>query len=262
MWRRTIRNLATASLGVLVIPAILALGTPSSRHSRAAQRPPTSPKGVQHRVARPGPRSQDEKKALEEFLEAYRLAPGQNLKRVPPPRPPGIRFWYGPEDRKGRGRLNTARAMVFGWRDPDRLEIWADLFGGEDGWAIRELPRRLHMGIDPLEVEGDPELLVSAVSGDWIVREGVPDEDLIRPLEAILQRTLRRRITLALRRVERDVVVARGRYRPSPLPGRDRVEVEIYARRLNMGDGGDRHWENFPGLLDKVALWIGRRTIN
>jgi hypothetical protein len=262
MWRRTIRNLATSSLGVLVIPAILALGMPSSRHTGAAQRPPTSPKGGQVRVAEPGPRSPDEKKALEGFLEAYRLAPGQNLKRVPPPRPAGIRFWYGPTDRKGRGRLTTARAMVLGWRDPDRLEIWADLFGREQGWAIRELSRWMRMGIDPLEVEGDPELLTSEVSGDWIVREGISAEELIRPLEAILQRTLRRRITLALHRVERDVMVARGRYRPAPLPGHDRVEVEIYARRLNLGDGGDRHWENFPGLLDKLALWIGRRIIN
>jgi hypothetical protein len=70
MWRRTIRNLATSSLGVLVIPAILALGMPSSRHTGAAQRPPTSPKGGQVRVAKPGPRSPDEKKALEGFLEA------------------------------------------------------------------------------------------------------------------------------------------------------------------------------------------------
>jgi hypothetical protein len=262
MWRPTIRNLATASLGILVIPAILALGMPSSRHTGAAQRPPTSPKGVQVPVAKPEPGNPDEKKALEGFLEAYRLAPGQNLKRVPPPRPAGIRFWYGPTSRKGRGRLNTARAMVLGWRDPDRLEIWADLFSGEEGWAIRELPRALRMGVDPLEVEGDPELLVSPVSGDWIVRQGVPAEELIRPLEAILQRTLRRRFTLTLRQVERDVVVARGRYRPSPLPGHDRVEVEIYARKLDLGEGGDRQWENFPGLLDKVALWIRRRIIN
>ena len=97
------------------------------------------------------------------------------------------------------------------------LSTW--MFGRSEGWTIRELPRCAGMGLHSYEIEGDPELLKTEVGGDWIVRKGVPAEQLVQPLEAILQRAIRQRITLALRRVEREVVVARGRYRPSPLPG-------------------------------------------
>jgi hypothetical protein len=57
-------------------------------------------------------------------------------------------------------------------------------------------------------------------------------------------------------------VVVRGRYRASPLPGHDRAEVEIYARGVIPRERGGWHWEAFPALLDKLALWIGRRIIN
>ena len=48
------------------------------------------------------------------------------------------------------------------------------------------------MDIYPIEIEGDPELLRTKVSGDWVYRQGVPDEQMVRSLEAILQRILRR----------------------------------------------------------------------
>ena len=71
-----------------LIPAIIALEMPSSRHTRAAQGPPAPPVRLQRPMGRKA-QSPDEKKALADFLEAYRLAPGQDLKRVPPPRPVG-----------------------------------------------------------------------------------------------------------------------------------------------------------------------------
>ena len=110
--------------------------------------------------------------------------------------------------------LHRLRAMVLDWHDPDRLDVSVSAYGGSGGWTIRQIPRLLRMVRYSYEIEGDPELLKTEVSGDWIVREGVPAERLVRPLEASLQRAIRRRMTLALRRVEREVVIARGRYHP------------------------------------------------
>ena len=128
------------------------------------------------------------------------------------------------------------------------------MFGDKEGWSIRTLPQSIAMGIDPSAIEGDAELLKTKVSGDWIVREGVPAEQLILRLEAILQRAVRQRITLTLRRVERDVVVARGRYRSSPLPVHGEGEIEIYSRTRpgrrrgqwgrNLSGASSREWEN------------------
>ena len=138
----------------------------------------------------------------------------------------------------------------------------SSMFGSAEGLTIRELPRWLNMGLYSYEIEGDPKLLNTEVGGDWIVREDVPAEQLIQPLEAILQRAIRQRITLALRRVERDVVVARGRYRHSPLPGHADGEIEIYARELDQDDDRASGAGVLPAFLNWTAEWIGRPIVN
>jgi hypothetical protein len=206
----------------------------------------------------------DEDNALAEFLDAYRLVPGQNLKRIPPPRPKGIRVWYGRhKPALGHvGDLNLARALAFDWRDPDQLHASSSLFGRSEGLTIRELPLWLKMGFYSHEIEGDPELLKTQVGGDWIVREGVPADQLVRPLEAILQRAVRKRMTMAVRQVERDVLVARGRYRPSPLPGHTDGKIEIYARELARDDERGEGVAIFPSFLEWMAGLIGRPIVN
>jgi Protein of unknown function (DUF3738) len=254
---------AVSSLVVLVMLATITPATLSFRHLRASQEEPVLIEDPQD-GPKPPSLVKDEEQALAEFLETYRLAPGQNLKRIPPPRPKGIRVWYGRKrPRLGDiGGLHDVRAMAFAWRDPDQLHVSSSMFGRSEGWTIRQLPRWLGMGLYSYEIEGDPELLKTEVGGDWIVREGVPAEQLVQPLEAILQRAIRQRITLALRRGEREVVVARGRYHPSPLPGHADGEIEVYARELAQDDDRGDGVGVFPAFLKWTAEWIGRPIVN
>jgi hypothetical protein len=254
---------AASSLGGL---AMLAAITPAMLlfcHVRASQQEPVRPQGSQGSAKPPSP-AKDEEQALAEFLDTYRLAPGANLKRIPLPRPKGIRVWKGrTEPVLGAiGDLQDVRAIIFGWREQGDLRVLSSLYGSVEGWTIRELPRCLNMGLYSYEIEGDSELLKTEVGGDWIVREGVPAEQLIQPLEAILQRAIRQRITLELRRVERDVVVARGRYRPSPLQGHADGEIEIYAHELAQHDDRGGGAGVFPAFLNWTAGWIGRPIVN
>jgi hypothetical protein len=247
----------------LVIAATIAPATVAFSDARASQKEPGLTDG-----SRGGPKAtapvDDEQRSLTELLETYRLAPSQNLKRIPTPRPKGIRVWYARKEPGlgDIGELNSVRAMTFSWRDPDRLRMTSSLFGKSEGWTIRELPRVLGMGLHPYEIEGDSELLNSEVAGDWIVREGISAGQLVQPLEAILQRAIRRRITVALRRVEREVVVARGRYRPSPMPGHAKDEIEVYARQLAQDDDRGEAVGGFPEFLRWTAGWIGRPILN
>lgn len=124
------------------------------------------------------------------------------------------------------------------------------------------------MDVYPSEIEGDPELLKMEVSGDWVYRQGVPAEPMVRSLEAILQRTLQQRITLRFRQVERDVVVVRGEYRYSPLAGRSKNQIEIYGQQnqieiygqqvLPGGGGAGGGSGKFPEFLKWVGEWIER----
>lgn len=256
-----LRNSAGSSLGGLMIVVMITVAMSSLYRNQASSKKHAAREVVQDNAG-PSPPAQDGEKALEAFLATYRLAPGQNLKLVPPPRPEGVRVWYARKDPGRAGQLDDIRAMIFGWRDPDQLKLMATMFEGRKGWAIRDLPRWMKLDIGPLQIEGDPELLATEVAGDWIIREGVPAERLIPAMEAILQRALRQRITLAIRLVDRDVVVARGRYRPSPLPGHAEGQIEIYSREFDPKGEGPSGAGNFPIFLESVGQWIGRPIVN
>jgi hypothetical protein len=248
---------------VLVVLAMTALSMPSLRGTSAAPQDGGNRELSQDAVKEPA-KVDDEERALKAFLDVYRLEPGQNLKHVPPPRPEGIRVWLE-RQRPGRDNsLDKVPAMTFAWRDPDHLKQGVSLHANDAtaGWPLRDLPRWTNMDIYPVEIEGEPELLKTEIGGDWIVREGVPADRLVDSLAAILQRALRRRITASLRQVERDVVVVRGRYHYSPLPGRSDDEIEIYGKSLaDRGTGGGGSGK-FPDFLKWVGEWIERPILN
>ena len=124
----------------------------------------------------PAPKVESEQQALEEFLRTYRLAPGQDLKRVEPPRPAGVNLWWKQQYPNQMNRPDQFKAITLRWRDPDHLEIW-----GMGGYMVRSLPRFIEMGIYPPEIEGDTEILKTALTGDWVFRDGVPDSTWSAP---------------------------------------------------------------------------------
>ena len=213
--------------------------------------------------AEDAPKHEDDQKALTEFLEAYQLVPAQILKRVPRPRPEGIRIWLK-QNRPGmENNLGHYEAMTFRWSDPDHLQLWGSRFGDGEGWTLRDLLRYLEQDIYSVEIDGDRSLLDTIVTGDWIYREGVDDVRMVHALEVIIQRVLRLRISLTFRQVERDVVVARGQYRHSPLKGRSKNEIEIYGKQVVPDGGGAGGGSGkFPKLLKWVGEWIERPVVS
>jgi hypothetical protein len=206
-------------------------------------------------------RAEGDRKALDDFLEAYRLAPGQILKRVPPPRPEGVRTWWNQKYPRHGNRPDQFGAMVFRWRDPDRLDNWGGTTG--KGFSLRELLRYLETSIYEVEIDGDRDLLDTIVTGDWVFRDGLEDERKVHALEVIIQRVLRLRISLTFRQVERDVVVARGAYHHNPLEGRAADAIEIYGKEVVPGGGGAGGGTgDFAKFLKWVGEWIGRPVVS
>ncbi len=241
--------------------ALIALVMPPLRGTPAAQQ------GAVDRQDAPGAikadsvvKSDDE--SLKEFLETYRLGPRQNLKRIELPRPEGIHAYWKRKYPNSQKSLDQVQVFTFGWSDPDRLQFHWSLYGGPTGFRVRDLPRFLNMELFPVQIEGDLDLLNREISGDWIFREGVPAEQLIPSLEAILQCAFRLRITLAFREVKRDVVVARGRYRYAPLPGRSDNAIEIYGTYLDTKGTGGGGSGKFPEFLRWVGEWIERPVVS
>jgi hypothetical protein len=203
-------------------------------------------------------------KAVQDFVSVYRLAPGQNLKRIEPPRSSGAAIWWNRKFGKNAGTGPEQYAvMMFRFRDPNHLENFAGLFGSAtEGYPIRNIPDAIGMDVDPAEIDGDRELLKTTVTGDWVFREGVPAERMASSLESVLQRALRRRIKIAFRQVERDVVVARGRYRNSPLPGRSHNQIDLYGKQLVKDANTISSDGDFPAFLKQVGGFIRRPVVD
>lgn len=241
------------ALTALALATLGSRGTPLSRAGAAGQPPPPAP----------APAAGAEDKTRDEILGAYRLAPGQDLKLMPRPRPAGLREWLDRKSPAHRGRLDEISAMTFRWRDPDHLQQWSARYGGGEGWPVRDLPRYIGMNTYEFEIEGDPELLKAEVGGDWVFREGVPAERMARSLEAALREALGTPIVLEYRDVERDAVVVRGRYRYSPVEGREKDQVEIYGKQIVEGGGGAGGGSgDFPEFLKWVGAWVERPVVN
>ncbi len=258
---RSLPTLARRGRCGLLALATVAILMPSLRGTPAA-RPGAFDRAQSEDIQEAAGKVGDDDGGLKEFLEIYRLAHGQDLKRVEPPRPDGIRAYWNRERPGFANRPHEFGAMTFRWTDPDRLVSWA-MTSSDDGYYVRDLPRYFEMGIFPAEIEGDPALLKKTITGDWIYRVGVPNERMVAALESILQRALRKRITVKFREVERDVVVARGKYRYSPLAGRTKNQVEIYGEEIVPGGGGAGGGSGtFPEFLKWVGEWIERPVVS
>ncbi len=243
----------------MLVMAMTALTAPSSPSTSAAPQDGGNREVAQVPVKEPK-KVDDEGRAFREFLEAYRLEPGQILKRVPPPRPEGIRVWWKQKRPNFGNQPHEFGAMTFRWRDPDQLENWSMTTG--DGYPLRSLLRYLEVNLHAADIEGDPKLLDTVITGDWVYRVGEAEDRTVHALESIIQRTLRLRIAMTFRQVDREVVVVRGRYHYSPVAGRSRNQVEIYGKQIVPGGGGAGGGSGkFPEFLKWVSDWIERPVV-
>jgi hypothetical protein len=251
--------------GALVLAAI-ALVMPSLRGTSSARVVGDDParSGINAQTTTPG---DDDAKALATFLQIYRLAPGQDLKFVESPRPAGVNVWWKRTHPNHVNHPGQFGAMTFSWRDPDFLENWAAMVdptgqGPPVGFSVRGIFQQIRVNIDATEIDGDPDLLETRIAGDWVFREGVPDERMVAALEPILQRMHRLRIKLAFRSVARDVVVVRGQYHHSPLPGRSKNWIDIYGIGLVKKSGAGGGTGDFSEFIHSVAGWINRPVVS
>ena len=104
------------------------------------------------------PTPDDDDKAVQEFLESYRLADGQKLKRIEPPRPRGAEVWWKRKFGKNAGSGTEGfGAMVFRYKDPVDLENFGGLFGpANEGYRIVNLPDGHRDGHRPVGDRGGP----------------------------------------------------------------------------------------------------------
>jgi len=191
----------------------------------------------------------------EKFYSIYSLEDGQVLKRIAPPFIPERRGYFL-SIQPGRYSPNTPHhvaRLYFNW--DGKLSIRGSSVGG----GIPRLNSILGsvIGLGNREYDIPLELLYTDMSGDWIVRKGTPQEELLQALEQIIKEETGRDIDFVKQKVETEVIVARGKYNFRPLSAvKEKDSVHIYADKVDAhsGAGGG------SGTLSRFLRWVGNRV--
>jgi hypothetical protein len=194
----------------------------------------------------------------------YSLQTGQNLRRIPPPFiPERAEYYHVRHPGQAQAIPNGAAAMVFHYRGKT-LDGWGMTFGG-GGYTLRGVLDAL-LGIKTQTIEGG-DVLDRAIPGDWVLRPGAKQDDVLKELETLVNQELSLRVRIEWTEIERPVYVARGSFEFTPIEGGRAGEklvtavktfvtipIEIYGPALvpNSGAGGG------SGKFDELLQWLGR----
>ncbi|MEX0727361.1 MAG: M56 family metallopeptidase [Planctomycetaceae bacterium] len=158
----------------------------------------------------------DDKNALKQFEKDYALGEKEVIKRIPPPYSAGRLAYYRANMSKQQVEAmpDGPSVFIFHWRD-NKLHLKSGFFANPDlSFPLKGLLPMLCQ-IPPERIYGDRALIEQYVSGDFIVRNNAPSEDLVTALQPILDTELKSRVLLNLDESEVEVYVARGTFKLS-----------------------------------------------
>ncbi|HVL13684.1 MAG TPA: sigma-70 family RNA polymerase sigma factor [Gemmata sp.] len=205
-----------------------------------------------------------------EFRKVYGLKDGEVLRRVAPPYPDCRAEYFRDRLREfyKRSKLEPSEEAInkdysdhftrFGWKDgwPVDGQISQTVpVKPEEGVQLRRV-LDLTTGFQLSRLDADAELLETKVTGDWVVRAGADPEKLVAALEPILRKECGLKVSLAVKRVEREAYVLAGRYEAKPLPDRKANLIEVFGTELtdrNTGGGGSG---DLREMAEHVEGWV------
>jgi hypothetical protein len=194
----------------------------------------------------------------------YGLAKGQDVCRVAPPFEPIRKRYYRAGHRdQSKAIPRGPTAFTFRWKD-EQLQCWGMMFGGADGGYRLSAVIDTLVNIKSQFLEGPADLLNLEIPGDWVVRVGASEKQVIEQIEMILRDDMSLPVRLQLREVERQVYVASGTFVQKPLPGRpaNDTTIEIYAKELVTDGSGGGGGGDFNAFLDWLGRWIATPIVS
>jgi thiol-disulfide isomerase/thioredoxin len=186
------------------------------------------------------------------FDAAYRLAPGQNVKRVAPPFLPEREPFLTYLTMYGGSRPVTERLTVVE-NGPDE-SLTGNAGDARLGSILRSL---VPFGMPDGAYECPSELAKQEVPGDWVFREASSLEERFDALTKILREELDLELVIERRKVERDAIVVSGAYEFHPLAGAPpEAGISFTAdpadHTSEVGGGGPGSFADFGGWLART----------
>jgi RNA polymerase sigma factor (sigma-70 family) len=207
-------TLAGITTSVLILQAV------------TGQAPPPAPTVNSAPAARPRTTSPATQPAdwQSSFNAAYALAPGQTLKRIPPPPIAARQRLFDQLDR-GRKSFDPRAAYLFVWNDKGLQNIRGPL-----GPHTLQLLLSYGLDIPTYSLDLPDALRTMRLSGDWVVRQGAAEGDKLADLARIVERDWNLKITFTRQMIEREVLVAKGRFKPGDAKRPSTIDLFTNAR--------------------------------
>jgi len=208
----------------------------------------------------------------ERFREIYRLREGQVLRHIPPSlaearikidqlsrslrqlEREGSQIMPSVAAGERERKSNEAHFTMLRWDGEVIIVGESRPVFGKDGVSLGTAFERI-IGMSAFEYNIPDNLLAIKIPGDWIVKKGSSKEQQLRAFETIVQDHTERQIRFEKRPIERDVIVARGKFRFKPLTGTyDDSWIHVYSDKLDpdeRGGGGTYSLDRF--LTQRLA---------
>lgn len=147
-----------------------------------------------------------------EFHNIYRLDEGEVIKLIKPPFVLGRQEYMLATPRYASFALQHAGGLNYGFHWDNELKVHSLSSSDRIWWILCYV-----LGIPEYDYNLPKGLKVS-LPGDWIVRTDSTKEEQLKALEEIIYAETNRIIRFEKRKVEREVIVAKGRYKFKPHP--------------------------------------------
>jgi hypothetical protein len=196
------------------------------------------------------------------FESVYRLEDDQILKRIAPPFiPERMDFYQTEEAHQAAAIPRGPDRMIFHWNG--NLRRWGMGFG-----KVSALGNVLNnvLQLKSFEYNGPTELLNLTLPGDWIIRNEMPQDVKLAALENLIEAELGRHIRFERRSIDREVIIASGRFKFHPPVGTyESTSVHMYADEVDpderSGGGTDDSLAEFLETLgNRVNIPVIDRT--
>lgn len=167
------------------------------------------------------------------FETVYRLEDDQILKRIAPPFIPERMDFYKTDKTQAAAIPRGPDRMIFHWNG--KLRRWGMGFGKVSAlsYVINHV-----LQLKRFEYNGPIELLNLKLPGDWIIRNEMPQDVKLAALENLIEAELGRHIRFEKRSINREVIIASGRFKFHPPVGTyESTSVHMYADEVDPDEG-------------------------
>lgn len=177
---------------------------------------------------------------VKRFEAAYCLEQSRFLKRIPPSL---VVLW-----RKFLNQTNSVDNYytMFFWDEKLITSGRRPIF--KEGVSLKDVFERI-IGLSKFDYNIADDVLRIQIPGDWIVRKGSSKEQQLKDFEQVVREYTDRRIRFQKHRIERDAIVARGKFHFKPLSGTyDDTRIHVFSDKL---DPDERGGGSSASLLDR-----------